>query len=137
MSTTSSISRREAVAILVGCFLTSQDVSATVSGNSVDGVSNWRRQLEAVFKHWESARRIGRAYSEKYPHDCNPKRWIGGFFGACPTSGKHDSKIYAQSIGQSIARSVQSDFANDNVVILDGWVLSRTEARLCAAVYML
>ncbi|MFZ1988260.1 MAG: hypothetical protein WAW96_00680 [Alphaproteobacteria bacterium] len=32
----------------------------------------------------------------------------------------------------SIQRAIAHDFAVDDTVVLDGWVLSQTEARLCA-----
>jgi hypothetical protein len=36
-----------------------------------------------------------------------------------------------------IAEKRDRDFRSDNVVIVDGWILSRTEARTCARAFLL
>ena len=43
-----------------------------------------------------------------------------------------DSKLSDQAITQSIETKIKTDFENKNTVIVDGWVLSETEARQCA-----
>lgn len=137
MNKTSRISRREAISLLAGCLLTSPTVSAAHVDGLIGGVFDWSEHLKVVFRHWDSARRIGRTYRMMYPHDCNPEVWLGRILGADLASGLRDPGINEHSIGHSIARKVRLDFESDNVVLLDGWVLSRTEARLCVATYML
>jgi predicted RNA-binding Zn-ribbon protein involved in translation (DUF1610 family) len=44
---------------------------------------------------------------------------------ACSTCGLHAYR-------EKIRRAIRRDFEADNCVCLDGWILSRTEARLCA-----
>jgi hypothetical protein len=38
--------------------------------------------------------------------------------------------------GNDLARVIQADFARPDTVALDGWILSRTEARLAALRYL-
>lgn len=39
-------------------------------------------------------------------------------------------------VGKRLAKRVRHDFADETVVTVDGWLLSQTEARLCALVYL-
>jgi len=45
------------------------------------------------------------------------------------------SAISLQDVGERLADRVHQDFAEESVVAVDGWLLSKTEARLCALVY--
>ncbi len=47
-----------------------------------------------------------------------------------------DSKIGdikgEKAIQKMLKQKITTDFENDNIVVLDGWILSKTEARQCA-----
>jgi len=62
-------------------------------------------------------------YSEKKLEDKLVKNSKGGYF---------SSTSSAQEIVASLDKSVQDDFESNNTIILEGWVLSLTEARQCA-----
>jgi hypothetical protein len=59
---------------------------------------------------------LGRAYLRRYPEEASQSR-LAGLVPADPVAR---------------TRQVRADFATGQVVILDGWVLSRTECRYCA-----
>jgi hypothetical protein len=69
----------------------------------------------APFADSAAARAIGAAYLRAYPHDALA-----------------DARAAARLARTEIAARVRDDFAAGRVVMLDGWMLSVTEARLCA-----
>ncbi len=44
--------------------------------------------------------------------------------------------ISLETIGRKVASRVRQDFTDETVVTVNGWLLSRTEARLCALVHL-
>ena len=44
--------------------------------------------------------------------------------------------ISSKKLVSQITEAVHEDFASENVVIVGGWVLSQTEAQLCALLYL-
>jgi hypothetical protein len=93
---------------------------------------NLRANLTALFIHQESAQAIGRAYLQSYPREADALRLedqiaqgiAGGRTLLATTSKPEVSKLLTDRIRQ--------DFATDQVVKVQGWILSVTEARLCA-----
>jgi hypothetical protein len=59
---------------------------------------------------------LGQAYLRRYPEEASQSR-LAGLVPADPVAR---------------TRQVRADFAVGQVVILNGWVLSRTECRYCA-----
>lgn len=45
---------------------------------------------------------------------------------------RHQALDSAEAIRRAVVVEVQRDFADGRVVLIDGWVVSRLEARLCA-----
>lgn len=43
-----------------------------------------------------------------------------------------ESAVPPDSLGQMLRDRIRADYENNDTLILDGWVLSRTEARQCA-----
>jgi len=78
-----------------------------------------------AFKHRASAIAIGRRYLGRFPDDPHPEVLAEG-------------RRLADEIDPAAARSalrarVQQDFERGDTVMLDGWILSRSECRACAA----
>jgi len=74
--------------------------------------------IEKFFPDSAEVSRLGRAYRVSFP-------------------GENDSEILRSLLAElaelSVAEAaIQADFLNGDVVMLDGWILSRTEGRLCA-----
>jgi hypothetical protein len=61
--------------------------------------------------------RLGKAYLIEFPLE---RQALSGLMGRFSAAGLDDA--------------VRGDFAEGRTVLLDGWRLSRTEARLCAAI---
>ena len=78
------------------------------------------------FTHYESAVNLGQCYLTMFPEEANYDWLTKITLPNYPTYS--DSRILKQTL--KIQR--QKDFYEGNTVMLDGWVLSRTEARLCA-----
>lgn len=72
----------------------------------------------------ESARVIGAAYLSAHPEE---SAVLPAFL-----RGLRARPGDARGLAGELAALVRADFERGNTVRLDGWVLSRTEARLCA-----
>jgi hypothetical protein len=81
--------------------------------------------IAALFRHPESARRIGERLLAR---------------DAAPLDQAASLRVKLTAVdGRAARRSAlrqqaAQDYARGNVVLVDGWVLSRTEAQLCALV---
>jgi hypothetical protein len=89
-------------------------------------------RLAGFLKHEESARSVGREYLRAVPAEASPgvltvrvaERLPGGL-GAVDTAS--DGRLR-----ELLLRATAEDFQDLRTVELHGWVLARTEARLCA-----
>jgi hypothetical protein len=83
------------------------------------------RALLALVRRPESARVVGRAYLGRHPEEADAARLAALLERQLRERG-------AASLGERVARRVRQDFAEGATVHVKGWILSRTEARLCA-----
>lgn len=79
------------------------------------------------FPDLASARRIGRRYLASLPSSLDKNAILG----ASPALAKA-IEASPQVRAALLRRSVAEDFRRGDVAIVDGWVLSASEARLCA-----
>jgi hypothetical protein len=88
--------------------------------------------LGALLRHRASAERIGRRYLATLPAGTDKSR----LFAMSPAldhalrAVRHRPEVAADLLRQGI----KDDFRRADTVIVDGWVLGATEARLCALV---
>jgi hypothetical protein len=88
--------------------------------------------LGAVLRRRAGAERIGRRYLATLPAGTDKAR----LFAMSPALDRascalrHEPEVAAELL----RRGINEDFRHANTVIVDGWVLAATEARLCAAV---
>jgi hypothetical protein len=82
--------------------------------------------LALAFKHPESAIAIGRRYLDRYPDDTLPATLARGL----RTAGASDPA----AARLALRARVRGDFERGDTVLLDGWVLARSECQACAAV---
>ena len=80
-----------------------------------------QKTINAIGKAYGAANPV--EYSEKKLEDKLVKNSKGGHFSSASS---------AQEIVASLDKSIQYDFESNNTIILEGWVLSLTEARQCA-----
>ena len=84
--------------------------------------------LAALFTNRRSAAIVGQVYLQEHPEEADVEALFGKI-GAAHLSPKERTPV--------IAGQIRADFAAGRVVTADGWVLARTEARLCALAALL
>ncbi|WP_158044312.1 hypothetical protein [Skermanella pratensis] len=85
------------------------------------------RRLLALLRSPAAARRIGLAYLETSVDEADPAKLVALIVGDGVDRGTADGDLL-----RHVAERQRADFAAGRTVKLDGWVLSRTEARLYA-----
>lgn len=78
------------------------------------------RLIGDLFGNIDSAREVGRAYLAQTPAEADR---------AVLTASLQD--VLATANRETVRSKLRHDFATGNVVTVRGWMLSRTEARLC------
>ena len=92
-----------------------------------------RPLLEALLPHMAAARKVGERYLALAPTERCTRRLTAALFGALDHPSAADALPHLRQI---VETRRQQDFARGDTVILDGWLLARTEARLCALAAM-
>lgn len=134
MSSATTINRRQFMLLALaaaGAVAARSKLPAVVSGWL--GQENLlRSKLTALFIHQESARAIGLAYLQSYPNEADAQaledriaQGIAGGRVALAGAGQREMSAL-------INDRIRQDFAAEQVVKVQGWMLSITEARLCA-----
>jgi hypothetical protein len=111
-------------------------IQAKVSAKPCAGQSHDRlREVLDVFRDRESARVIGAKYLERSPAEEDLDVLIDSVLSPAAerTSDTGDGVDYWQIISANRA----NDFEHGRMTAIDGWLLSKTEARLCAIAALL
>lgn len=89
-----------------------------------------REGLATLFPDPAAARQVGRAYLEAYPADADREKLLTLFDAvfSSPRPERFRDKINARR---------EHDFQRQDLAVVGGWVLSVTEARLCALTVLL
>lgn len=84
----------------------------------------------ALFTDAATARRIGERYLAANAEERDPEALAARLPAGCaaPARTRRDMAAVRAALGEQRAR----DFATGDTVIVDGWILARSEARLCA-----
>ena len=83
--------------------------------------------LRGLITDREGAARLGRSYLAAHPNEARRSVLVRDLVGATePTS--------ASDASREVAARIRDDYAAGSTVVVDGWVLSRAEARLYALV---
>jgi hypothetical protein len=96
-----------------------------------DDLGPAQRALVSVFSDRRRARSLAQAYRDSTPAE----RWSAAsltraILGPTPTSAV--AAMTPAMLHHFIAERIRVDFSENNTVCLEGWILSKTEARLCA-----
>jgi hypothetical protein len=89
-------------------------------------------RLSVLFEHSESAKVVGSEYLRRYPQEADKDVLLDQLVSRFPAD---DVGVYGTSdhrLREQLDRMIRADFAADRIVTLRGWVLSATEAQLCA-----
>jgi len=101
-------------------------------------------RLTTLFHHQQSARMIGRTYLQRYPQEGNIQVLLekvvaeasgipsDSSFNTPPSSADRLRRAGDRELMDVLQRRIRQDFVEEKVVKLQGWILSATEARLCA-----
>jgi hypothetical protein len=101
---------------------------------SVPAQSAWRpiaRKLSTLFEQPLSARSIGAAYLQGAPAEAEPQRLLA-LLGGTPEASADLMRASTEELRSRFRRQRREDFARGQTVLVRGWMLSATEARLCA-----
>jgi hypothetical protein len=90
------------------------------------------RQLVGVLVHKDSADVVGRAYLAERPAEADSLILFDLICGAEPEARPDLARTDRQALGQWLGRRQREDFDRGRIVKVNGWILSETEARLCA-----
>lgn len=88
--------------------------------------------LGAVFDRHDSALRIGEAYLRNDPQDADVESLPASIAGSPEEAVRIFETMRPSELTDWIRERVRDDFRDGRMVVLDGWVLSRTVVRLCA-----
>ena len=127
-------SRRDFMRLLVATGLGSSfssHASPAASAGAGGALSPLSNRLNDLFTAKESARVVGRRYLQLFPHEADPHlltRLI------CRSERRYArlTRVDGPTLRDVLARQQRQDFRNRRIVTIDGWMLSETEARLCA-----
>jgi hypothetical protein len=88
--------------------------------------------FDGLIRHRASAERIGRRYLATLPAATDRSRLLAmsPAIGSALQAIRHRPEVAAGLL----RRGINDDFSRADTVIVDGWVLAATEARLCAVI---
>ncbi len=89
-----------------------------------------RAGLDGLLSDLDGARAIGSRYLAMVPEECDCTMLAAELFsGAAQPPG---APIEFDKLRQTLAARRERDFASGDTIIIGGWIVARTEARLCA-----
>lgn len=87
-----------------------------------------RAGLAGLLPNPAVARAIGLSYLAQAPGEADRSALTAQVFGGAEETGS------ASGIRRTLAAKRDRDFAEGDTVVLDGWIVARTEARFCALI---
>ena len=98
--------------------------------------SRVRGSLRALLTDLASAERVGSAYVEQHPEEADPALLEARIAGSQADAERIFGEMRPDELASWIWNRQQEDFRAGRTVSVDGWILSETEALLCARVYL-
>ena len=114
--------------------------ASTVAGDVVSGgrltvllpTSSLGAKLSDVFAHKESARAIGVEYLKTHTAETDEHVLVALISAKVFENDAIAIGATEPEVKQLLHQSIRRDFESDQIVQVQGWILSVTEARLCA-----
>lgn len=78
----------------------------------------------------KTLREIGTAYIEQFPSEKKEKQLVNLLL--TDNTGKPSQTTDLSLINSLLDQKIKENFKAENIVVIDGWILSTTEARQCA-----
>ena len=117
-------------------------VTALLAGRDSDVSLSPYGDLPGLVKHLQSAKTVGKAYLRRFP-DEGDIQTLSRSIGLDVRTGfqRKTGQLVVGRSEHSLKRwardRIRADFTDGRVVVLDGWILSQFEVRLCALVYLI
>ncbi len=96
----------------------------------------WAGRLTAIFANPHAARELGRAVWRSLPPATTEESLIAAILEREPTLEALVAAGEPAPLAAALRRAVEADFAHGRTHRVDGWVLSCTEAELCALAWL-
>jgi hypothetical protein len=128
---TSSPSRRRLLQLLLASAVLPLGLIG-VAWTSVPGLR--RAVIGRLTGDLPGARAIGLRYLADNPGERHGGALADGLFGETRAAPAGDREMSA--LRRQLAARSRADFASGDTIIVDGWIVARTEARLCALTVM-
>ena len=130
---TSSINRRTFLELLPAVLAIAPTVAELGLRGPADTSTADPSRLRDVFGHQrQSALVIGRHYLDQCPAEADSNKLVDTLLLGEAGSKQHGETPNAGDLLAFFQKKFAEDFDQGNTVMIDGWVLSKTEARLCA-----
>jgi hypothetical protein len=100
-------------------------------------VTREARRLADILRHPDSASWLGRLYLEEKPREADAALLVTLIGAARGPALPPASPAADEALRADLDERIRNDFIYGNMVAVDGWLLSLTEARLCALVSLL
>ncbi|HBY96447.1 MAG TPA: hypothetical protein DEP84_21305 [Chloroflexi bacterium] len=136
MSAEAGIRRRELLTIALWLGLATRlrpsvQWSAPAARPQLDSLS---ASVAGLLKYKESARIVGRTYLQNVPQEADAQTLVN-LLSLGPVHNNSESRnATTNTLRELLQLRMRQDFEEGQIVKLQGWILSVTEARLCALV---
>jgi hypothetical protein len=90
------------------------------------------QRLRSLIRDPNSARAIGRIYLREVPAEQDPEMLTRLILPFMALDAEEAARLDRAALAARFAATVQADFGNGRTIGVHGWILSRTEVRLCA-----
>lgn len=114
-------------------FLFARPLHVVLREHSSSADNRLMLRLASVLEHRESAAIIGEEYLRCVPEEHNVDVLVD--LVCSPGGGEQRELMYsgdAKALRAILSSRQRDDFANDRTIMVQGWILSTTEVRLCA-----
>jgi hypothetical protein len=125
------MTRRTVLGVTVATALLPLTAAKAGSAVSRDTTSDAIRRLRRLQPAPQSARRIGLAYANLCPAEAEPHAALREMATALSLRPEEVTAEDEHALRQRIAARVRADFEEGDTVDIAGWMLARTEVRLC------
>lgn len=85
--------------------------------------------IAQVLRDFDNAKALGWRYLETYPNEGDRAQLIWSLF---PPDLQDRTMTTISQLRQYLAMQRKNDFEEGRTVLVDGWILAQTEARICA-----
>jgi hypothetical protein len=99
---------------------------------AADSIKLSAAQLRSLVADPLRARILGCSYRAQFPGEAQPAVLSGLIRSSLELSNISVAAVHRDALLSALDARVRAEFATGDVVRVDGWVLARTEARLCA-----